>query len=231
MLVLPKSTQAALSARWADLRLRFISALVLAPVALACVWFGGTPWFILVMLAGAGVCWEWFQMARHSPSELAAGWIYCALAILALGWLRAGIQDGRAILFFLLAIVWSSDIGAYVAGRVLGGPKLAPAISPGKTWSGAAGGLGAAIVVGIIAAVLWNGAVAPAMMGAAILGIASQLGDLLESAAKRRFGVKDSGRLIPGHGGLLDRLDGLMAAALVAAAWIWIAGQGAATWH
>jgi phosphatidate cytidylyltransferase len=225
------------SARWADLRLRLASALVLGPLALACVWYGGIAWIVIVAVAGLGVCWEWVQMARREPGALFAGLAYAALAVLALGWLRQNTAEGRAILLFLLFVVWSSDVGAYVAGRLIGGRKLAPSISPGKTWSGAAGGLAAAILVGLVGALLWRGPVFPAILAAMALGVASQLGDLLESGAKRRFGVKDSGRLIPGHGGLLDRLDGLMAAALLAGGWIWVAGwgwmtgQGAAAWH
>jgi phosphatidate cytidylyltransferase len=192
---------------------------------------------MIVAVAGLGVCWEWVQMAKREPGALIAGLLYSGLAILALGWLRMDSAAGRSILLFLLLVVWSSDVGAYVAGRLIGGRKLAPSISPGKTWSGAAGGLAAAIVVGFGGALLWHGPVFPAVLAALALGVASQLGDLLESGAKRRFGVKDSGKLIPGHGGLLDRLDGLMAAALLAGGWIlvagwgWMTGQGAAAWQ
>ena len=219
------------AARWADLRLRVASALVLAPLALACAWVGGLPWSVLAALASAGICWEWAHMARGRALTLAAGFVYSALALLALIWLRADATYGRAALLFVLAVVWSSDIGAYAAGRVFGGPRLAPTISPGKTWSGAAGGLVAAIATGIIAAAAWHGSPGRAAAVAAALGIAAQLGDLLESAAKRRFGVKDSGRLIPGHGGLLDRLDGLTAAALLAGAWALTTGQGTVPWR
>ncbi len=235
--VLPDPTPALRSARWADLRLRLASALVLGPLALACVWYGGIAWTMIVAVAGLGVCWEWVQMAKREPGALIAGLLYSGLAILALGWLRMDSAAGRSILLFLLLVVWSSDVGAYVAGRLIGGRKLAPSISPGKTWSGAAGGLAAAIVVGFGGALLWHGPVFPAVLAALALGVASQLGDLLESGAKRRFGVKDSGKLIPGHGGLLDRLDGLMAAALLAGGWIlvagwgWMTGQGAAAWQ
>ena len=176
-------------------------------------------------------------MAGRRPSPLIAGLIYIVLAMLALGWLRANPAAGLATILFLLAVVWSSDVGAYAAGRLIGGPRLAPSISPGKTWSGAAGGLVAAVIVGAVAARLWHGPFGPAMVAAGALGIASQLGDLLESAAKRQFGVKDSSHLIPGHGGLLDRLDGLIAAALLAGGWIlaagwgWMTAQGAATWQ
>jgi phosphatidate cytidylyltransferase len=124
--------------------------------------------------------------------------------------LLRGAESGRATVLFLMLVVWAGDIGAYLVGRLVGGPRLAPSISPGKTWSGAAGGTLCAVLAGL--------AVAPAHPVAAcvlalVLSIVAQAGDLLESAIKRHFGVKDSGRLIPGHGGLLDRLDGVVAAA------------------
>lgn len=136
-------------------------------------------------------------------------------------------------MLFLLAVVWASDIGAYAAGRLLGGPKLAPAVSPSKTWSGAAGGLVAALLAGFGVAA-WQGALPPgppALLAAVLLGIASQAGDLLESWIKRRCQVKDSSGLIPGHGGLLDRVDGLLAAAPVAAALALSVGPGVPIWH
>ncbi len=219
------------TARWADLRLRVASALVLAPVALACVWFGGIAWYALVAVAGLGVCWEWALMCRGRIVSMLAGFGYAVLAVAALVWLRADPAGGRAALIFLLAVVWCSDIGAYAAGRLIGGRKLAPSISPGKTWSGAGGGLVAAIAGAEVVASLWNGRPGAAMLEACVLGVASQVGDLLESAVKRRFGVKDSGHLIPGHGGLLDRLDGLMAAAMVAGGWAWVTGQGGPAWQ
>ncbi len=130
--------------------------------------------------------------------------------------------------------MWASDIGAYVAGRAIGGPRLAPRISPGKTVSGALGGLLAAVLVGIVAALslaashpaaLWR-----AGLLAGLLGVVAQAGDLGESYVKRHFGVKDSGRLIPGHGGLLDRLDALLAVALAASLLALIEGRGVVLW-
>lgn len=163
---------------------------------------------------------------------MVAGVLYVGLASVALVWLRGDNAAGRANVLFLVFVVWASDIGAYAAGRLLGGPKLAPAISPGKTWSGAVGGLLTAMAVGEVAGELL--AVAPigrAAMIAGLLGLAAQGGDLLESAIKRHFGVKDSGKLIPGHGGLLDRLDGLLTAAPAAAALALLLGRGVALWQ
>jgi phosphatidate cytidylyltransferase len=115
-------------------------------------------------------------------------------------------------------VVWASDIGAYAFGRLIGGPKLAPALSPNKTWAGAIGGLASAMVVGQLAAAFFAGD-PPAVLFAisAFVAIAAQVGDLIESFAKRCFNVKDSGGLIPGHGGLLDRLDSLLLASLALA--------------
>jgi phosphatidate cytidylyltransferase len=201
------------------LRLRVASAAVLAPVALACVWFGGWAFTLMVLAGFAGVVWEWAGMCGRRPLPLALGVIYCVVALASLWLLR--VRIGAAPVFFLLMVVWCSDIGAYAVGRVIGGPRLAPAISPGKTWSGAVGGLVAAMAGGVAVSGVSMRAAAAAM----VLGIASQLGDLGESALKRHYRVKDSGRLIPGHGGLLDRLDGLMAAAVVVGAFLalWLA--------
>jgi phosphatidate cytidylyltransferase len=117
----------------------------------------------------------------------------------------------------VLLVVWVTDIGGYFAGRGIGGPKLWPRVSPKKTWAGAIGGFAASLVVAVGFAVLGLGKTSALLFLAALFSIVSQLGDLFESAVKRRFGVKDSSQLIPGHGGLLDRLDGLVAAVVVAA--------------
>lgn len=124
---------------------------------------------------------------------------------------------GLIAVLYLCAVVWATDIFAYFAGRALGGPKLWPRVSPNKTWSGAAGGTLAGVVAGVlVGAFAGLPALAPLAALSLVLSIVSQGGDLAESAAKRLFGVKDASRLIPGHGGLLDRLDGFAAAALVA---------------
>ena len=197
--------------RWGDLRLRVLSAAILAPAALFCVWIGGWLYDLMVLACFAGVVWEWGVMCRWRPVPLGFGILYTAVAALSLvGW--RGVGGARAI-YVLLAIVWCSDIGAYAVGRLVGGRRLAPRVSPGKTWSGAVGGLLAAILAAFAVSGVVN---IQAAMIATVLGIASQVGDLGESAAKRHYNVKDSGRLIPGHGGLLDRLDGLLAASIVA---------------
>ncbi len=152
------------------------------------------------------------------PVWIGLGAAYLALPALALVWLRGLPQFGLQMVVWLLVVVWTTDVLAYLVGRKVGGPRLAPRVSPGKTWSGLCGGVAAAAVVGSLAA---GAAGSERLLQAAGLGgllaIVSQIGDLIESALKRRAGVKDSGTLIPGHGGVLDRLDGLILAAPVLA--------------
>jgi phosphatidate cytidylyltransferase len=192
----------------------------------------GLPWLgVGLLLPGAWLLW---RLAGALPHRfLALGVVYLGLFGVAFITLRLDPEAGRANVFFLMLLVWASDSAAYVAGRALGGPKLWPAISPGKTWSGALGGLLGAMLVGALAAILVAPAAAPlwAALVAGVLGVVSQAGDLLESGIKRRFGVKDSSHLIPGHGGLLDRLDGFLAAAPLAVAWSMILGTGVYLWR
>ena len=148
----------------------------------------------------------------------AAGFLYAAAAEVASVLVRQDPVYGFAALFFVLLVVWAADIGGYFAGRGIGGPKLWPRVSPKKTWAGAIGGFsGSLAVAGVFAAAAGGGKTGPLLALAAFLSVISQLGDLFESAVKRRFGVKDSSHIIPGHGGLLDRLDGLVAAIVAAA--------------
>jgi phosphatidate cytidylyltransferase len=140
--------------------------------------------------------------------------------------LRADPGYGIAAILLLFAIVWTTDIAGYFAGRAIGGPKLAPSISPKKTWSGAIAGLAGAMIVVVIAARFIPQTQIGALLAVAILlSVVSQAGDLAESAMKRHFGVKDSSQIIPGHGGVMDRLDGFWAA-VVCAALIGIARGG-----
>jgi phosphatidate cytidylyltransferase len=132
--------------------------------------------------------------------------------------LRADDEDGFLAMIFLFAIVWATDIGAYFVGRALGGPKLVPQVSPNKTWAGALGGLIASVVVAVaVAKVAALTALFALAMLAVVLSVFAQGGDLFESFLKRRFHAKDSSRLIPGHGGLMDRLDGFVSASAAAA--------------
>ena len=124
----------------------------------------------------------------------------------------------------VLLVVWATDIGGYFAGRLIGGPKLWPQVSPKKTWAGAIGGFAASLGVAAGFAAFNFGKIVPLLLLGAVLSIASQLGDLFESAVKRRFGVKDSSHIIPGHGGLMDRLDGFVAAIVLAAVFGFLRG-------
>ena len=190
-----------------------MAALVAAALALALGYFGGT---LLALMAGVLVV-AWLA-PRDRWLIAGAGVLYAAAVGIAPPLLRGDLAYGFAAIMLLFAVVWTTDIAAYFGGRAIGGPKLWPAVSPKKTWSGAlVGTVGAAMAgmgVGYLAAV-------PNLAGLGAVCVAlsavSQLGDLFESAIKRRFGVKDSSQLIPGHGGLMDRLDGFVAAALAAA--------------
>lgn len=159
-----------------------------------------------------------------------SGLAYACLSMIALAQLRGSDLAGLHALLFLFAVVWATDIMAYFVGRALGGPKLAPSISPGKTWSGALGGALFAAIAGAAAAHALTPAVTmPAIVVMALLlSAVSQAGDLFESSVKRRFGFKDSSHLIPGHGGVMDRVDGLVAAAFAMFLWgVVVIGNGA----
>jgi phosphatidate cytidylyltransferase len=145
---------------------------------------------------------------------VAFGLPYVCLTMLSLAWLHDSFDAGWPLVFFVFFVVWATDIGAYIVGRSLGGPKLAPRISPNKTWSGFVGGLGFAAAVSVCLSIAANASKPWQVVGIAIgLSLLGQGGDLFESAMKRKFGVKDSGDLIPGHGGMLDRIDALLWAA------------------
>lgn len=148
--------------------------------------------------------------------SLGGGLVYVGLPVLALLWLRERPDDGLLLTFWALSVVWATDIGAFFAGRAIGGPKVAPAISPNKTWAGVIGGATAATV--LAAALHLQFGLDPVLvMATPLLAAAAQVGDFFESWLKRRAGVKDSGTLLPGHGGVLDRLDGVVTSAPLAA--------------
>jgi phosphatidate cytidylyltransferase len=270
----------------AGLRLRVISAMVLAPLPVAAIWFGGAWLALLTAIAGAIMAWEWgrlcrgeiergfapgaveiapvgivvaavataavgaislaiglavlgaglvFAVARQrpggEPALTALGVLWVAMPCICFLWLARGEAGGRPILLWLLAVVWATDIGAYAIGRSIGGPRLAPRWSPRKTWSGFAGGMiSAALAGGATALALRLSPALPLVLVSAGLAIVAQLGDLAESLAKRRFGVKDSSGLIPGHGGLLDRLDGLLAVIPAVALMTLIGGHSVLVW-
>lgn len=253
---------------WANLGVRFLSAALLIPLALAAVWFGGAFFFLVMTLAALRLSFEWGRMSApkaqfraagavgasivlamaagrlgaqeagwavlvlgalavalafgpltHRLTDVAFGVIYIGAPTFAMLWMRDS-DHGRAWTTLLFAVTWSADTGAFLIGSLLKGPKLEPRLSPKKTWSGLFGGLLAGTAAGAVFPLIFDLPLSP--LAAGLIGLvgsaATVAGDLWESALKRRFGVKDSGGLIPGHGGLLDRVDGLMFAALVVAA-------------
>lgn len=184
----------------------------MAPIAL------GPDFLVLGGIAGAA----FFTAAVTRNGRLGWGVIYVGAPVIALAVLRKQ-HDGLLLTFWAMALVWACDSGAFFAGRAIGGAKLAPQISPNKTWAGFIGGLVAAGLFGV--ALVWLfGLPAPLAIATPFLAVLAQLGDLYESHLKRRAGVKDSGNLLPGHGGLMDRLDGLVAVAPAAALLILLLG-------
>lgn len=262
--------------------LRIGSAAVMAPAAIALVWFGGWFFVALVIAAGLLMVREWIQLCGGNANQamtvqgivvIAAGMlagqglfaaalavvaagavvlaflagsghlagvdrrhaglgiVYILVPLIALIWLRGDADGGRLTVIWILLVVWATDCGAYVAGRLVGGPKMAPRLSPNKTWSGLAGGMLLAGLAG--AGVAAYGGRTEAVLYfalAAFLAVIGQVGDVFESSIKRRFGEKDSGSLIPGHGGVLDRLDSLLFVAPVAVG-ISLLSEGGVLWR
>ena len=204
---------------WADLtgaspeHRRLSMFAVSVPLALLCPLAAGLSWTAFTLAVAA----FFFVVLVTRSARLSLGIFYVFVPVMALIFLRQQQPGGLLLAFWTLSLVWATDIGAYFAGRSIGGPKLAPRISPSKTWAGLGGGVLAALILGFV---LHRFAGLPIQLAAAsgLLAVAAQLGDLLESAMKRRAGVKDSGTLLPGHGGVMDRLDGVVAAAPLAAA-------------
>ena len=217
--------------RFRGLPLRILSAVVLGPLVLAAIWFG-CPWIDLVAAVAAPLMiWEWTKLTRGRPVVRVLSYFYALAALVALLWLRHQPVLGRETVIWIVACIWATDVGAYFVGASAGGAKLAPRISPSKTWSGLIGGMASAAAVSAAMGLVFGlGTTLSLALIGACLAVVGQLGDLAESAAKRGAGVKDSGNLIPGHGGLLDRVDGLVAALAVVAlvrltvdgAWPWM---------
>ncbi|MBL4906083.1 MAG: phosphatidate cytidylyltransferase [Sneathiella sp.] len=247
-----------------SLQLRILSASVLAPIAVAAVYFGGiyftlflgiaasvmsfewcrasfkknvssyialiTIWILLTLyLAHEGFVLEaflsllictvgvlsltWFQKEEREWRGAFLGPVYVGIPIISLVYLRAVPEEGAALTASLFFIVWATDTGAYFAGRSIGGPKIAPSISPNKTWAGLIGGMLAAALVAVLSVHYLLNPELPLILVAiigAFLAIVAQIGDFAESGWKRYFGIKDASNIIPGHGGVLDRLDGVL---------------------
>jgi phosphatidate cytidylyltransferase len=193
----------------------------MAAIAFAVAWVGGVPFAIFWGAAALAVLWEWSRIVATAPNRwlwYGAGLVYAGATFAGPVVLRGDPVYGFLAIVLLFAVVWATDSCAYFAGRLLGGPKLWPAVSPKKTWSGAIGGLAGAIVTALAVGLAGRAPnLAALAVLAVVLSVVSQAGDLLESAIKRRFDVKDTSHLIPGHGGVMDRLDGFLVAAAVAA--------------
>jgi len=181
---------------------------------LAVYWFYGVENGLIALAALTLLVGLLIGKGGAGRALAAFGVPYVGLTLIALTWLHDPFNGGWPMLLFVFISVWATDIGAYAVGRTLKGPKLAPAISPNKTWSGFFGGLGFAAIAALCLSLALN-ASRPAQVVAMAIGLSllGQGGDLFESAMKRKFGVKDSGNLIPGHGGMLDRIDALLWAA------------------
>ena len=208
-----------------DLPVRVGSALVMLAVAGGALWLGGWVWTAFVAIAALGVLWEWWGLVRQFVPGLPGrilwmlgGLSYIGLAALMLFVLRViPLPLSQILLVAIILAVIGTDVGAYFAGRTFGGPKIAPAISPSKTWSGLVGGMaGAAMALVLVTyqAEGFNDLGWKILAGGAV-AIIAQIGDFFESWMKRRAGVKDASNLIPGHGGLFDRADGLLAVLFV----------------
>ncbi|WP_338240354.1 phosphatidate cytidylyltransferase [Aurantiacibacter hainanensis] len=246
-----KAVTVPLSVRTSDLPKRAASAVVMVALAGAALWAGGWLWAVFCVLVALGVLWEWrglvFRFADSISSRILwmlAGITYVSIAAFSLFAVHGQFEGVGSVLMILGAVI-ATDIGAYFAGRTIGGPKIAPRISPSKTWAGLFGGMvGAAAMLasfpiawdnglcrvfyppaelppgffqfdgpcsGIIRIGLPETILLWAVIGGALVAIVAQAGDFFESWMKRKAGMKDSGKLIPGHGGLFDRVDGLLA--------------------
>jgi phosphatidate cytidylyltransferase len=200
-----------------ELLARTLTGVLLIAAALAALAVGGTVFAVLVAAVATAMFYEWTRLVRGwGAAWYICGFFYALLPALALLWVRERDAHGLELLVWVFLVTWSTDIGAYFVGRRFGRRRLAPAISPGKTIEGLYGGIATASVIGG-AWVLAIGLAHPLLALAPLLAIAAQTGDLFESWMKRRAGVKDSGTWLPGHGGVLDRLDGLVPVAVLTA--------------
>jgi len=200
-----------------ELAIRTLTGVVMIAVALLASAVGGTIFAVAVAAVATAMYYEWTRIVRDWGLSWKIGGFFYALApALALLWIRERDAHGLELLLWVFLVTWSTDIGAYFAGRTFGRAKLAPSISPNKTWAGLCGGVVAAAIVGGAWA-LMTGLGTLLLMLAPIFAAAAQAGDLFESWMKRRAGVKDSGHWLPGHGGVLDRLDGLVPVAVLTA--------------
>ena len=200
-----------------ELLVRSLAGALLILVALGAAYAGGYVFAVFVALAAVIIFAEWLRLvAAWGFAWKVAGFLYALVPALALLWIRDRAPHGVELLVWVFIVTWTTDIGAYFAGRAIGGPKLAPSISPNKTIAGLVGGMISAALAGYAWVELFRLS-ANLYWLAPLFAVAAQLGDLFESSLKRRAGVKDSGNWLPGHGGALDRLDGLVVVAALTA--------------
>ncbi|WP_417248847.1 phosphatidate cytidylyltransferase [Celeribacter sp.] len=214
-----------MSAAWSDLRVRVLSAIAMIGVGLGALYAGPDPFLLLIGIVLAVGVFELISMGRKKSATGVFSFadffglsLYAFMICLgALGLVALRFRYGEGGVLAVVALVVVTDTMGYFVGRLVGGPKFWPSISPKKTWSGILGGwLGAAILGAIVFTTeAFTGPLVLAVLGAASLSFLSQMGDIIESALKRRMGVKDSSNLIPGHGGVLDRFDALLAVSAV----------------
>jgi phosphatidate cytidylyltransferase len=200
-----------------ELLVRSLTGMMLIAAALGAAAVGGTVFACFVAAVATAMFYEWTRLVRRwGAAWYVSGFVYALLPALALLWIRERDAHGLELLLWAFLVTWSTDIGAYFTGRSFGRRKLAPSISPGKTVEGLYGGMAAAALIGGAWA-LATGLGHPLLALAPLLAVVAQGGDLFESWMKRRAGVKDSGKCLPGHGGVLDRLDGLAPVAVLTA--------------
>jgi phosphatidate cytidylyltransferase len=201
-----------------ELAIRTLTGVAMIAAALVATAVGGTAFAVAVAAVATVIYYEWTRIVRGwGPGWRIGGFVYALLPALALLWIRERDGHGLELLIWVFLVTWATDIGAYFAGRSFGRAKLAPTISPNKTWAGLYGGIiAAAVIAGAWA--MFTGLAMPLLVLAPLFAAAAQAGDLFESWMKRRAGIKDSGNWLAGHGGLLDRLDGLVPVAVLTAA-------------
>jgi phosphatidate cytidylyltransferase len=202
---------------YSNLFLRIVTALILAPIVIGVTCQGGVFFKAMILIAAILMAYEWNSLTINNPNRQKwslVGIVYILIPTLSLIWLREQ-NNGKILVLLLFITVWATDIGAYFCGRLIGGWKIAPSISPNKTWSGLIGGATCAGLVGyVFSNVLVSKYPKTLILLCMSLGVYAQVGDFIESWFKRKFNVKDSGNLLPGHGGILDRVDGIVTTAL-----------------
>lgn len=214
-----------------NLAKRVISGAILAPVVILAIWAGDFVYASLVLLASLIMAFEWFNMVHSGENQNIGnknkwqflGVLYVASFALSLFYLRH-LPNGFAIIMFVCSIVWTTDIAAYFCGKKFGGPKIYVKISPNKTWAGLFGGMLFSTIVGLTWTIFTDVRVISILVFIPLLSALSQVGDFFESWVKRKFGIKDTSKIIPGHGGLLDRVDGLVPVVVLFAIYALITG-------